>query len=115
MTRIDLEGGKYTVIYDNGRLSALRYGEPWRDLTGDGLVLALVHEIERRMESNTATLDFTLDAQRWGHALNSASWELMNSYRRNMGEPELVKFFNMGKTILRDAILKYGQEVRKQP
>jgi hypothetical protein len=43
---------KYTIIvpetteeYEEGRFRALRYGEEWRDLTGDGLVLALVYKI----------------------------------------------------------------------
>lgn len=41
-TRVDLEGGKCTVVMpNNGGLHALRYGEPWRDLTGDKLVYAL--------------------------------------------------------------------------
>jgi hypothetical protein len=45
-TRIDLENGKYTVIHENGsNLRALRYGEEWRSLTGDGLVLAMAHQI----------------------------------------------------------------------
>lgn len=61
---ITLEGGKYTVVNDNGKLSALRYGEPWRDCGGDGLMQALVHEIEaltlgrdlavRRLQESTA-------------------------------------------------------------
>ena len=47
MTRIELDGGKYTVVHDNGAgLHALRYGSPWLNLTGDGLVLALSQEIE---------------------------------------------------------------------
>jgi hypothetical protein len=47
VTRIDLENGKYTVLHDNGAgLHALRYGEPWRDMVGDGLVLAMAQEIE---------------------------------------------------------------------
>jgi len=46
-TRIEIEDGKYAVVHDNGAdLRALRYGEPWRDLTGDGLVLAMAQEIE---------------------------------------------------------------------
>ena len=44
---LTLEGGKYTVINDHGIVKAERYREPWRDLTGDGLVLALVQEVER--------------------------------------------------------------------
>jgi len=44
---ITVYDGKYTVIQKpNGGLEALRYGEPWRDCTGDGLILALAQEIE---------------------------------------------------------------------
>jgi translation initiation factor 2B subunit (eIF-2B alpha/beta/delta family) len=41
------EDGKYTVINNNGVLKALRYGEEWRDLTGDNLIGAMLSEIER--------------------------------------------------------------------
>lgn len=45
--RVDLERGKYTVVMEqDGRLHALRYGEEWRDLVGDKLVLALAQEVE---------------------------------------------------------------------
>lgn len=51
-----VEGGKYCVENTHGVLKACRYGEVWRDLSGDGLVLALIHEIERRtMRCNTFT------------------------------------------------------------
>lgn len=37
--RMDFADGKYTVINENGKLTALRHGELWgRDLTGDNLV-----------------------------------------------------------------------------
>jgi len=50
-TSITVAEGKYTVTHDDGaNLKALRYGEEWRDLVGDGLVLALVQEIERLQE-----------------------------------------------------------------
>ena len=39
--------GKYTLVMDPTNMRALRYGEPWRDLVGDGFVMALGHEIER--------------------------------------------------------------------
>ena len=41
--------GKYTVVFNDetGELSALRYGEPWQNLCGNGFVLALAQEIER--------------------------------------------------------------------
>lgn len=37
--RIELNEGKYTyVFHESGGQEALRYGEPWRSLTGDNLV-----------------------------------------------------------------------------
>lgn len=43
---VSLEEGKYRLIrYKNGALSALRHGEPWRDLTGDKLVGALLDRL----------------------------------------------------------------------
>lgn len=46
-TKIELMDGKYTLEHNNGvGLRCLRYGEYWRDLVGDGMVLALVSEVE---------------------------------------------------------------------
>lgn len=43
--------GKYTYQrLRGGGQRCLRYGEPWRDLTGDGMVLALVQRIEELTE-----------------------------------------------------------------
>ena len=50
------DNGKYTVINNNGLLTALRYGAPWRDLTGDNLVAAMLHEVDRLHEVNTELL-----------------------------------------------------------
>ncbi len=47
------DNGKYTVINNNGLLSALRYGEPWRELTGDNLVAAMLHEVDHLHEVNS--------------------------------------------------------------
>lgn len=48
MYEVTVADGKYTISHDNGTaFKALRYGEPWRDLTGDGLLLALVQHIEK--------------------------------------------------------------------
>lgn len=44
---IILNNGEYTIREKpNGCLEALRYGEPWRDLTGDNLILALADRME---------------------------------------------------------------------
>ncbi|MNE05064.1 hypothetical protein D3C81_365300 [compost metagenome] len=49
--KLELEGGKYTVLHENGcNFRALRNGEPWRSLVGDGLVLAMCYRIEELQE-----------------------------------------------------------------
>jgi hypothetical protein len=50
---IVLENGKYTIIQNiqpKYEFKALRYGEEWRNLTGDGMILALCHRIEELEE-----------------------------------------------------------------
>ena len=54
-TRIDVCDGKYTIIYDfeTGQSEALRYGEKWRDLCGDKMVLAMfdtIVELQKQIE-----------------------------------------------------------------
>jgi len=45
-----LDSGKYEVVLDqtDGKFNflALRYGEEWRDLTGDNLVLTMFNKIQ---------------------------------------------------------------------
>lgn len=44
---ITVGDGKYTVVQSpDGRLTAHRNREPWRDLTGDKLVLCLAQELD---------------------------------------------------------------------
>ena len=47
--RIDLYDGKYTYVCndDGSDQHALRYGERWRDLVGDGFVLAMAQKIKK--------------------------------------------------------------------
>jgi len=50
MSEMTLENGKYTLIrHEDGRMEALRYGEKWRDLTGDKLIAALVGAIDAHL------------------------------------------------------------------
>jgi len=45
--RVTVANGKYTLIFDpRGGLRCLRHGEEWRDLVGDGMVLALMQEVQ---------------------------------------------------------------------
>jgi hypothetical protein len=47
MLRVEVCEGKYTVIQDkDGKLTALRYGEKWRECVGDGLILALAYGLD---------------------------------------------------------------------
>lgn len=53
---MDFNDGKYTVISDNGRLTALRNGEPWnRDITGDNLIYWMLVEAIRLKEERDAS------------------------------------------------------------
>lgn len=62
MTKIILEDGKYEVSYNNGvDFKALRYGQPWRDLTGDKFVGALCIRIEEQ-ETEIKELKARLDS-----------------------------------------------------
>lgn len=48
----DFADGKYTVINDNGKLTALRNGEPWgRDLVGDNLVYWMLVKVNEQAEA----------------------------------------------------------------
>jgi hypothetical protein len=54
--RVKICDGKYTVIqHPDGGLKALRYGQPWRDCAGDGLILALALEVEELREALAKT------------------------------------------------------------
>lgn len=44
--RVTVADGKYTVVIDGGKLTALRHGEPWRDLCGDNLIYWLAVELQ---------------------------------------------------------------------
>ena len=51
--------GKYTVINDNGKLTALRPGEHWggRDLCGDNLVYWMFIDYDKMKEQRNELLD----------------------------------------------------------
>lgn len=57
-TRLDLCDGKYTVIFDlkTGQAECLRYGEPWRSLVGDKMVLAMFDELVAAREQRDRLL-----------------------------------------------------------
>ncbi len=55
--RVDIEGGKYTYINEDGRSRVLRHGEPWnRDVSGDKFIFCMVAEIESLRQQLAAAL-----------------------------------------------------------
>lgn len=54
----DYDNGKYTVVFDEGTgaLYALRYGEYWKDLSGDKLIYWMLVDHLRALDSNKILL-----------------------------------------------------------
>lgn len=57
MYRLKLDNNKYKIIEDleHGIFKAERYGEEWRDLAGDNLILSLINKIQE-LENENSTL-----------------------------------------------------------
>lgn len=52
---IDVYDGKYTLVNDDKGFRALRYGEEWRSLVGDKMILSLCQEILKLREAVEAS------------------------------------------------------------
>jgi hypothetical protein len=76
--RHDFLDGKYTVIFDEttGRLSALRYGEPWRDLVGDAMVLAMLQRVDA-LQQEVGALQQRIDGMKATSSASSLTKALM--------------------------------------
>lgn len=88
-TVIELDGGKYRYELENGRQEAYRYGELWRDLTGDNLVYWMACEIVRLRTERDAFRDLLDQFDRY----DSCDPEYLESplcekVRRALGRPE---------------------------
>lgn len=57
MESLKLQNGKYTITNDNVVLKAYRYGEEWRNLSGDNLVYALLQQIDELDEELCVAID----------------------------------------------------------
>jgi hypothetical protein len=58
MIRHDFYEGKYTVVFEGNRFYAYRYGAEWRDLCGDGLVLAMLQDYDELKTRYDALIAF---------------------------------------------------------
>lgn len=71
---IDLDGGKYTVTFHDGQLSAERHNHPWRELTGDKLVLAMAYEIIRLRELSDKTPNIHIECEVRSDGIIGSTW-----------------------------------------
>ena len=99
--RVDTNDGKYAVVQEaDGKLHALRYGEPWRELVGDNLVGTLAYDLhaarntietlvgalEFLFEDYEALLESSIDAACPHHADGTMDIENMDELSRPMIE-----------------------------
>ena len=60
MSTLSFEDGKYVVVSEGGNCYATRYGEKWRDMTGDKLIGCMVSRIEElQAEMSKLEADYT--------------------------------------------------------
>lgn len=83
--KIEYCDGKYSVEFDEktGKMTVNRYGEFWQDLTGNGLILAMLqktHDLETA--SKSAILDFAIG--RWNSEVKDRP--LANIHRRSLDD-----------------------------
>ena len=81
--KIELEGGKYTLLVPApGYMLALRYGEAWRDLTGDKMIGAMFNmlvEQQAKLNAIVARLNGVFDdpdLMEYGGALSTAEHDI---------------------------------------
>lgn len=73
MSKIEIttDDGKYHTVFDNGKMTVSRHGQPWCDITGNGYILSLVQRINGlqptwRKPSDPPLLDRGQDIKVWG-------------------------------------------------
>ncbi len=122
-TRIDLCDGKYSVVFnfETGRSEALRYGERWRDLRGDKMVLAMFNrivELEEQLKTcekpDTDLADDVTKGMRRAWYLGQKYWMLGDSESRSdhrKADETEKKFEELMKEI-RDLVLIRGDAMK---
>lgn len=70
--KVELEDGKYTVLHheEHGGITVLRYDEPWRNETGDKLMLAMFHETQKLQAF------YNYFRELYGEGLGVTSWHM---------------------------------------
>ncbi len=91
--RHDFSDGKYTVINDNGKLTALRHGEPWgRDLTGDNLIYWMLVEVDNLKQQRDALLKDAHDLLEYCDESDGAQYGTISTrFIRTLFKDSIVK------------------------
>ena len=78
---ISICDGKYTVIQaPTGTTRVLRYGEEWRDVTGDNVIGGLAWELQeardriKRLEEAGDRLQMLIEEQGWWESVPQEMW-----------------------------------------
>lgn len=75
--RKQFEDGKYTLVRDSsGYMYALRHGEPWRDLTGDKLIGAMLSDMEELQAALAARQPVDENYEVWAQNAENVAAEL---------------------------------------
>lgn len=81
--KIELRKGKYTyIVHADGSNEVLRYGEQWRDTTGDGFILAMAQRIEELEEEIIERNELDKCNERLMQQLQAENAELRESEKR---------------------------------
>jgi len=109
--RIDLYDGKYTYVCndDGSDQHALRYGERWRDLTGDGFVLAMaqkIEELEQEVNHQQSYIDNALDNSK--EQMIERIAELEESLR-TVAQTRCVSYEDLAKRDLEQQVKAYAR------
>ena len=94
MAKIELDGGKYTVVNElseGGGFYALRYGRVWSNLAGDKLALSMFHEIER-LQKRLDEYDNTI--RNMDALVDSVILGLNDDYSANELAGEIIKLIS---------------------
>lgn len=81
--RVDIESGKYTYIFEDGRARLLRYGDPTsRDVVGDKLIYCMAAEISE-LRQQLAAKQAEVDALMLEYCPGEMSQEQLEEWCRN--------------------------------
>jgi multidrug resistance efflux pump len=115
LLRVSVADGKYTVVQPaKGGVYAERYGDRWRELVGDGLVLSLAQELdEARTALAAAEKERKKSEQAWREVFDN-SCRLEKQARAQLAQAvEALKKFDVDRIVSLAALKWCGRKERE--